>query len=157
MDATPETPTPVEDVRLLTNKILATATVLLREGSRLFKDVGITSPQFNALKLLADTPAGLRPSELAAALVVDPSSVTFILKQLEKKGWLRRMDDPSDRRARLVAITEEGKVIYTAAGTAYHMALEEIAQSFEPAQLHAAVEIVSKIQHTAGPAVDRVS
>ena len=144
MTSIPPSPhSPAEDVRTLTNMILSTATVLLREGNRLFKDVGITAPQFNALKLLADSATGLRPSELAAALVVDPSSVTFILKQLEKRGWLRRTDDPTDRRARLVAITEEGKVIYTAAGTAYLSALDDIARSFEPAQLHAAVEIVA--------------
>ena len=153
----PQSQSPAEDVRTLTNMILSTATVLLREGNRLFKDVGITAPQFNALKLLADSPTGLRPSELAAALVVDPSSVTFILKQLEKKAWLQRADDPTDRRARLVAITEEGKVVYTAAGTAYQLALDDIARSFEPAQLHAAVEIVAKIRATAGSAVDRIS
>ncbi len=148
---------PAESVRLVTNSILSTAAVLLREGNRLFKKAGITSPQFNALKLLADAPHGLRPSELATLLVVDPSSITFILKQLEKKGWLQRTEDPTDRRARVVAITESGTIKYVAAESSYRLALEEIATQFAPAQLQATVAVIEQIRDCAATAVNRIS
>jgi MarR family transcriptional regulator for hemolysin len=148
---------PSENVRRVTNSILSTAAVLLREGNRLFRDTGITSPQFNALKLLAEASDGLRPSELAAALVVDPSSVTFILKQLEKKGWIVRREDASDRRARLVAISEEGKIKYVAAESSYRLALQEIAGEFSPGQLEAAIDIIERIRESAATAVDRIT
>ncbi|HUQ84768.1 MAG TPA: MarR family transcriptional regulator [Candidatus Limnocylindrales bacterium] len=50
----------------------------------------------------------IRLAELADRLSYDPPMVTKLAKLLEKKGFLLRLQDPHDERAKLVSITKTG-------------------------------------------------
>ena len=47
--------------------------------------------------------------ELAAALVLDRSALAHNLKPLERDGFVAIVADPTDRRSRLVGLTDAGK------------------------------------------------
>ena len=51
---------------------------------------------------------GLRPSELAARNQLSKQTINDLLKDLEKRGCLKRSLDPTDGRARIVRLTERG-------------------------------------------------
>ena len=51
----------------------------------------------------------VRQSVLAADLGLTPHSITDIVDALEKQGLAERQPDPTDRRAKLVAITKAGE------------------------------------------------
>ncbi len=53
--------------------------------------------------------------ELSKALLLDPSTLTPILKKLEQKGYLSRMRDPQDERNLVITLTEEGAALQDAA------------------------------------------
>ncbi|QNE22346.1 MarR family transcriptional regulator [Kribbella qitaiheensis] len=50
-----------------------------------------------------------RQLDLAAQLGVDRTVMTYLLDDLEKAGVVERQPDPTDRRARLIVATEQGK------------------------------------------------
>lgn len=50
----------------------------------------------------------VRLTELAAALGLDPSSVSRQVSAVEKAGYVRREADPSDGRATRLVLTEKG-------------------------------------------------
>lgn len=50
-------------------------------------------------------PGGTRLTELAAASQVTKQTAGFLVDQLEKAGYVRRVPDPNDGRARLVQLT----------------------------------------------------
>jgi DNA-binding MarR family transcriptional regulator len=52
-----------------------------------------------------------RQLDLAAHLGVDRTVMTYLLDDLEKAGLVQRQADPTDRRARLIAPTEQGKEV----------------------------------------------
>ncbi len=54
-------------------------------------------------------PAGSRMNDLAEAAQVSKQTLTSIVDQLEGRGYVCRRPDPSDRRARLVSITDRGQ------------------------------------------------
>ena len=54
-------------------------------------------------------PDGSRPGELAEAAQLSKQTLGSILDQLEGAGYVARVKDPSDGRARLVTITERGR------------------------------------------------
>ena len=54
---------------------------------------------------------GSRMNDLAEAAQVSKQTVTSIVDQLERRGWVRRTPDRTDARARLVSITEEGRAL----------------------------------------------
>ena len=52
---------------------------------------------------------GSRLSELAEAAQLPKQTVGSIVDQLERGGYVRRVPDPDDARARLVVVAERGK------------------------------------------------
>ena len=69
---------------------------------------GLTYNKFRVLKLLDGKPH-MSPSDLADRMSVPRSSVAVILRSLEKKGWLTRNTDPTNRRSVRVRITPAGR------------------------------------------------
>ena len=77
-------------------------------SKRMRATVGVTGPQRLVLRLVAhyDRPS---PGELARALRVHPSSLTGVLRRLERAGLIRRAPDPADGRRALVSLTVKGQ------------------------------------------------
>ena len=112
---------PSADAQKLVHDIVATADLFLRESTRLFRPHGLTAPQFNVLNLLAGRADGQGYSqrELADTLVVDRSNVTGLLDRMETAGWVRRADDPNDRRVYRVQLTAAGKKLWQKVAPGY--------------------------------------
>ncbi|NUR29435.1 MAG: MarR family transcriptional regulator [Catenulispora sp.] len=60
-------------------------------------------------------PDGARITELAEAAQVTKQTAGFLVDQLEKSGYVRRVPDPADGRARLVRFTERGEGVIAVA------------------------------------------
>lgn len=67
---------------------------------------GMQGEAFVMRTLVCDGPQ--TPSSLAAAMKVTPGRVSSLIAVLERKGWVSRLSDPSDRRSVRIAITPEG-------------------------------------------------
>jgi DNA-binding MarR family transcriptional regulator len=52
---------------------------------------------------------GTRLTELAARAQVTKQTASFLVDQVERAGYVERVPDPSDRRARLVRLTDHGR------------------------------------------------
>ena len=59
---------------------------------------------------------GTRLTELAAQAQVTKQSAGFLVDQLERAGYVRRVPDPTDGRARLVEVAERGLAAAVVAG-----------------------------------------
>lgn len=53
-----------------------------------------------------------RMKDLAEALSMTKANVTHLIDSLEKKGFVKRTKDESDRRATLLRVTEHGEKVY---------------------------------------------
>lgn len=60
-------------------------------------------------------PDGTRLTVLASRAGVSHQAMGELVTELEQRGVVERIPDPSDRRARLVRLTDEGRVIMRAA------------------------------------------
>lgn len=54
---------------------------------------------------------GLSPKELGARCVIDKSTITSLLSKMEKKGFIRRTDSPTDKRAVHIWLTDTGRTL----------------------------------------------
>jgi len=52
---------------------------------------------------------GLRPIDIAARMQITKQSVHDLLGHMEQRGYLVREEDPADRRARVVRLTDKGR------------------------------------------------
>lgn len=71
---------------------------------------GVTPAQYALLTALWDED-GQSCSALVDRLVLDPAAVTGLLDRLEAAGLVRRDDDPLDRRAWRVVLTDAGRAL----------------------------------------------
>jgi DNA-binding MarR family transcriptional regulator len=70
--------------------------------------VGLSSPKFSALTHLALAGKPLSLSECAERMTCVRSNITQLMDRLEADGLVRRLEDPSDRRAVRAALTSLG-------------------------------------------------
>lgn len=75
---------------------------LLREGTSHARFIVLA-------KLNRDEPHRMPASELASRIGVTKQTMSSLLDGLEKDGFVKRLEDPSDRRVTLVALTESGQ------------------------------------------------
>jgi DNA-binding MarR family transcriptional regulator len=80
--------------------------------SRLRAEFGTTLPRFDLMAQLERNPSGLKMNELSRRLMVSGGNVTGITDQLEKEGLVARADDPGDRRAYTVKLTQAGRSLF---------------------------------------------
>ena len=92
--------------------VLRTAEVLARGVVELLRPYGLTTTQYNVLRILRGGPAeGLPCSAIGERMVTHESDMTRLLDRLQKLGWVVRERDTVDRRVVLSRITEEGRAL----------------------------------------------
>src|SRR5215471_9939092 len=69
----------------------------------------IEGPQLGVL--LWPGPEGMRPSDLAARMRVSKQALNYLLRDLERRGYLERRPDPDDRRSRRIGLTDRGRAL----------------------------------------------
>ncbi|WP_377273720.1 MarR family winged helix-turn-helix transcriptional regulator [Peterkaempfera sp. SMS 1(5)a] len=84
--------------------------------SQMQRDAGIAHFDYMVLSALSMAPEStLRMSELARYAGSTLSRLSNVVIRLEKRGWVRRHPDPSDGRATLATLTNDGQDKVTAA------------------------------------------
>ncbi len=68
----------------------------------------LSSLEWSILGLLHKHEEGLRFIEVAQKMGVEPPFVTELISQLEKQKMIKTMDNPQDKRAKIVQLTDKG-------------------------------------------------
>lgn len=79
-------------------------------SKRMETTLGVTGPQRMVVRIVGRFP-GMSAGRLAGILHIHPSSVTGILKRLDRKGLITRRPDPRDGRRAFLGLTEKGRKI----------------------------------------------
>ena len=130
----------------LTRAVMTTADIFLREGQRLFRPHGITAAQYNVFSVLVATGEGISQRELGDVLVVDRSNVTGLVDRMEKAGWVKRVDDPADRRVYRVTLTPAGRRLWEKVSPAYEAVVLQVVGALTQKQARETVETLKQLQ-----------
>ena len=91
-------------MKTLIYEIIAAAGTIEAAGNRILRPFGLTPMTFNILNVLTDGPLSQR--EISDRVIVAASSITFQVRQLQKKGLIQRRR--SDARTWRVSLTPLG-------------------------------------------------
>jgi DNA-binding MarR family transcriptional regulator len=130
--------------------VLATADAFLRESQRLFRPHGLSGAQYNVLNVVALHADGLSQRELSEHLVVDRSNITGLVDRMEKAGWLRRRDDPQDRRVYRVLLTPAGRRLWEKVTPEYLSAVRQVTAGISAAKLRDTLATLQQLEAAAG-------
>jgi DNA-binding MarR family transcriptional regulator len=86
------------------------------------------------------------PARLAQALQVTKGAVTALLKRLEGRGLVTLSQDPRDGRAKIIALTPEGRRRRDQAIAALDPLLETFLAAFPEPDLAAALPLLRRVR-----------
>jgi DNA-binding MarR family transcriptional regulator len=90
------------------------ARALARRFDDELRPLGLTNGQFSLMMSLnRPQPPGM--ASVASLLAMDRTTLTAALKPLERRGLVKVMADPDDRRSRLLSLTPEGQELLASA------------------------------------------
>ena len=70
---------------------------------------GIPQAAATALAVIDGAGVPLTPSQVSDRVLIASATMTATLDLLERRGWIRRVANPSDRRSTLIEITPDGR------------------------------------------------
>ena len=86
---------------------------------------------------------GVRPGVLAVALGLEASSLVRVVDQLIGAKLVERHEDPNDRRARILRLTEDGRQVAEQMDQALRPFRRKLFGAFEPADVEACLRVLS--------------
>jgi len=94
----------------VTGRLSRIGPLLGRRQEAVFSRFGVNRGEVGALSALrvSGPPHRLSPTRLGRGLMLSSAGVTSRIDRLERRGLVRRLPDPDDRRGVIVELTDEG-------------------------------------------------
>jgi len=90
--------------------LVRTGEALLGELDRRIRlTFGVPQAAATALAVIDGASAPLTPSQVSDRVLIPSATMTAMLDLLERRGWIRRIPNPDDRRSVLIEITPDGR------------------------------------------------
>ena len=122
---------------------------LEKTSKRMAGDLGVTGPQRLALRVIGLFP-GVSAGDLAATLHVHPSTLTGVLQRLSAQRWLRRVDDPRDRRRAILRLTARGARINAARRGTVESAVADVLDGVSAQDREATMRVLERLARQLG-------
>jgi DNA-binding MarR family transcriptional regulator len=116
--------------------------------SRIAEQMGVSATDYKCLDIAMRVDEPLTAGQIAKMSGLSTGAVTGVIDRLEKRGFVRRVRDPHDRRKVLVEVTKVDEHKYDHLFSHLADGLEEVLAQFSPAER----AIVEKFQRVS---VDR--
>jgi MarR family 2-MHQ and catechol resistance regulon transcriptional repressor len=124
---------------------IRTADMLFDQIGRLLRPLDVSAAGGLVLGILRDH-GPMSPSELGERLIVTRATVTGLLDSLERRGFVRRSANPSDRRSLLAEITPAGLTVLQDLRTIVHRSEKAWLGALSDSELRTYIELLHRIQ-----------
>jgi DNA-binding MarR family transcriptional regulator len=113
-------------------------------SSRHVRGMGLTTPQFDIIATLGNTP-GMTFKELGEKTLITKGTLTGVVDRLEAKKLVRRVALPSDGRCQLVQLTAKGEAVFAEVFPAHLAYIGEAFAGLAPAELQQAQDTLKRL------------
>lgn len=118
-------------------------------SKRMEASLGLTGPQRLVVRMVGRFP-GITAGRLAQLMHLHPSTITGILKRLEKLDMVHRSSDPLDRRKALFTLTEAGRALDVPSPGTVESAVERAIARMPEARLMGARDVLIALAEELG-------
>lgn len=120
-----------------------------REANKVLADCGFSSSVISPLMLLSELGDGMRQRELAEEMGVEGPSLVRLLDCLESSRLVERREDPDDRRAKTLHLTDEGRALLVRVNAALNGVRRRILEGAPTQDIDACLRVMSIIETNA--------
>ena len=135
------------DALQVTARLSRVGAHLARRQDAVFGRFGLGRGEVGALSALrvAGPPYRLSPTHLAKGLMLSSAGITSRIDRLERRGFVRRLADPNDRRGVMVELTDEGLGAVDSAVAALTVSDRQLLERLEPDEIAQLESILRKL------------
>jgi DNA-binding MarR family transcriptional regulator len=138
-----------EDISVLVALLDASDAVTKYMASYL-GEFGLTTSKFSTLQVLSDDPSGgVTQNQLGSKLTVTGSNITGVIDRLERDNLVARETHPTDRRANLVRLTDEGQSIFEHAADLHALRTRQLVSVLDSLERVELVRLLRKLSQAA--------
>ncbi len=114
---------------------------------RIFKPGGISDQQFNVLRILRGGPKdGYLVCEVKRRMISRNADVPRLIDRLAKQGFVRRKENPADRRGTRIQITAKGLAAAEAISPVHAEAMQRFAAGFTDRERRVLVDLLGRLR-----------
>ena len=135
---------PVGDAIDFLRLIWAVDHALQRRSKAMAATLGITGPQRLVIRIIGRFPS-IHAKQLADILHLHPSSLTAVLKRLERRDLVRRWPDERDRRRWLLGLTRQGQALNRETPGTIEAAVQRVLKTTTRDNVDATRAVLSKL------------
>jgi MarR family transcriptional regulator for hemolysin len=140
----PSSPTPQER---FTNVLHSTARAWRLALDARLKDLGVGQAGWLTIAMIAKSEVDLSQRALADLLGVEGPSIVAMVDRLMRAGLVLRAACPTDRRVKLVRLTDAGRALYAKVRKEADTFRESMLAGVDPAALAAATGLLESIKN----------
>jgi len=148
--------TDCKDENSLGRLIYFTAQEMSNFAERVLKPYDLTLEQFHLLKNMPED-QGLTQRELGEVANKKPANMTRILDRLELKELMVRRENPGDRRAALVFLTEKGQNLVAQVHGGFERFSARLVQSISEEEQEVAMNVLHRMSQNLQEMTDELS
>ncbi len=138
--------TPQEEAML---NLLRTTDQVQIHFTRLFREYGLTSSQYNVLRILRGEGKPLPILEIAQRTVTVVPGITGLIDRLEQAGMVRRQRCSEDRRVIYVAISDPALGLLARLDGPVQELQQHLLAHLKPTELKTLILLLEKVRETA--------
>ena len=135
---------------------IRTADMLFDQIGRLLRPLNVSAAGGLVLGILRDQ-GPMSPSALSDRLIVTRATVTCVLDSLQRRGFVRRSANPSDRRGQIAEITPAGRAVLQQVRTLIHRNEKAWASVLTDQELRTYIDLLHRFQDGAESAPETAS
>ena len=135
------------DALRVTGRLSRIGPLLAKRQESVFGRLGLNRGEVGALSALrvAGKPHRLSPTRLARGLMLSSAGVTSRIDRLERRGLVRRLPDPDDRRGVIVELTDQGLEVVDAAVAALAITDRQLLERLDAQEIAQLEAILRKL------------
>ncbi len=127
--------------------IAFTYDVLHQSVSRYMAEYGLSKSTLNVLMLLRHgPPEGMQLHDLGEMLLVSRANVTGLIGHLEEKGFVTRVVDENDRRARYAKVTPKAEVLLDRFMPVHYSNIKGLMNDLSAAEKTQLINLLTKVR-----------
>lgn len=133
--------------KAVVGRILRLEGVILRACNVVLARHGLRYPAYAVLATLrvSGRPFRMSPSHLKDTLLLTSGGTSNLLARLEKRGWIRRSDNPTDGRGVIVELTPAGRKLADRAMKDHAEIERQLVRMFSPREQKLLAQMLSRM------------
>lgn len=118
---------------------------LVDAGNELTRPLGLTGARWQVMGAIDLERRSLTVSQIARKMGLTRQSVQRIVNELVKDSFLELIDNPRDRRAKLVGLTGKGEITMTEVDAAQALWINALSEDIAATEIRSALSLVREI------------